>query len=202
MEKLPQEPKKNIFKKTNLVNLFLVIVIISCLTISLVLVSRKFPHLIPDFLTKLSLTKPSSSLPSPSVSSFSKSKAFSQNKQTPSFTSSRPLHHGKKSFSVSGGRKDAPLFSKGIIDPYDPQQGKEQVIEINIKSSPGVKSASLTMVTDNKKTGMAMKLIEGTEENGRWQAKWKVDDSYLYTYKMIIKASNGEQSQEIAITLR
>ena len=114
----------------------------------------------------------------------------------------RPIPHGKKTFTVGGGKKDAPHFSKGEINPCDPQKGKVQTITIKITShSPVIKAVS-SIITDHQTQDIPMKLVKGNTTDGSWKASWKVKDSYNYRYRIKIRATSGQGTQKIEITLR
>lgn len=114
----------------------------------------------------------------------------------------RPIPSGKKTFSVSSGKKTGPQFRTGFIDPYDPKSGTGQTISISLVGSKPVTTAKLTMQTDTKSKEVVMSLTSGTASEGVWEGTWTVDDTYLYTYNATIAASDGQETNTITITLR
>lgn len=129
---------------------------------------------------------------------------FSTNsKKIPTPTHSpRPIPSGKKTFSVSSGKKTGPLFGEGAIDPYDPKIKATQTISVAITGTKPVTTATLTMQTDTKTKKVPMKIISGTNTNGVWEGSWTVDDSYLFTYVATITASDNTETNKIDLTLR
>lgn len=113
-----------------------------------------------------------------------------------------PIPHGPKGFSISGGKHNAPLFGRGRIDPYDPQQGETQTIIINIQSQSPVTNVQAILTTDHQENQIPMELVEGSETDGKWQGSWQVNDTYLHIYKLTIKATNSENTQEATLILR
>lgn len=109
---------------------------------------------------------------------------------------------GKTGFSVSGGKKDAPQFNRGELDPYDPQQGEKQTVTINLVSQSPISSAQATFETDNKKEVLDLNLVEGSDTEGAWSSSWVVDDSYDTIYRLTLTATNAQETQEATITLR
>ena len=116
--------------------------------------------------------------------------------------SPRPIPSGKKTFSVSSGKKTGPQFQSGAIDPYDPKMKGTQTISVTIVSTNPVTLATLSMQTDTKTKKVPMEMVSGTATNGTWAGTWTVDDSYLYTYVATITAADGTESNKIDLTLR
>lgn len=114
----------------------------------------------------------------------------------------RPIPTGKKTFSVSSGKKTGPLLGNGVIDPYDPKLESPQTISISVASNKPVTTAKLTMETDTKSQEVLMKLASGTTTDGIWEGTWTVDDTYLYTYNATITATDGQETNSVKITLR
>jgi len=180
MKNLPKKIKKS-FKKLKKKSCgdSLLLFILGCLAISFILASKKLPGLVSN--------KPSPT-PTPTLS-------LSQ-------PTARPIPNGKRRFVINGGKRYAPQFKKGFIDPLTPKKGEKQTVGIEIENPVPVSSVILTMLTDHKKTDIPMKLTAGTEKKGTWQGSWQVDDNYLQNYqlKLIAEASNGKQ--ETTITIR
>lgn len=41
-----------------------------------------------------------------------------------------------------------------------------------------------------------------TTTDGEWQGSWPVNDTYLYTYGLILQATSGTKTAKVEITLR
>ena len=120
---------------------------------------------------------------------------------TPSPTP-KPIPSGKKTFSVSSGKKIGPLFRTGAIDPYDPPSGSPQTISVAVVSKKPVTTVKLTMQTDTKSKEIVMQLTNGTTMEGTWAGIWTVDDTYLYTYNATMTATDGQETNSVTLTLR
>lgn len=110
----------------------------------------------------------------------------------------KPIPHGKVEFTVSTGKNSTgPRMRKGSIDPYDPDLGATQTFTIDVDEPVNKVIAILT--TDNKVSSeYQLKKTTGTT----WQGSWKVNDSYLYKYKLTIKAVGPNGTSKVGITLR
>lgn len=140
------------------------------------------------FRSSLPLNLPQSSVPASSPSPL---------------PSPRPIPHGAKSFTVGQADKTVPQFSKGSIDPYDPAQGATQTVTITAKHSQPITKVTAVLKTDNTASpAYSFKLISGSATDGQWQGSWPVDDTYLYTYALILDAASASGSASVQITLR
>lgn len=180
-------------EKTKLINLLLIFIIFASLITSFILISKKFPQLIPkSFLeNKFSLKKLSfkKALPSPNPSPLPKS-------------SPRPIPHGRKSFSISGGKKTAPQFIKGEIDPCDPEKGAIQRFRIELKSQTPILAVKATVITDQRQTEVPLEQTSGDASSGVWEGQWQVNDSYNLTYRIKLEAADQRGTQRVTITLK
>jgi hypothetical protein len=118
--------------------------------------------------------------------------------------SPRPIPHGKMGFTVGQSDKTVPQFGKGSIDPYDPEKGSTQTVTITVKHKKPVTKVTATLKTDkNISAPVPLALVDGTNTNGQWQGSWKVTDTYLYIYKLILKAESASGPEgSVEITLR
>jgi len=114
----------------------------------------------------------------------------------------KPIPSGKKEFIVGSSKKTGPQMSSGYFDPFDPKQGQKQIASINIKSDQPVTKVVLTIKTDNKTRDVAMERKEGTDTNGRWEGTWTVDDTYLFTYFLTLKATSSVGTNSFDLALR
>lgn len=116
--------------------------------------------------------------------------------------SPRPIKSGRHVSKISGGIENAPRFVQVEIDEADPAQADSQTLTVKIESDTPVKTAKLTVLTDNQAREIPLELTSGEKTNGQWQATWTVNDSFLYRYKLNIEASNDAGTQETALLLR
>lgn len=115
----------------------------------------------------------------------------------------RPIPHGKTPFSVGQADKTVPQFGKGSIDPYDPVRGGTLTVTVKVKHNAPVSGVSAIMKTDRTVSiSHPLKLISGTNIDGEWQGAWRVGDSYLYRYALVLKAVSSNKSALVEITLR
>jgi len=114
----------------------------------------------------------------------------------------RPIPHGKIDFSVTGNNIQGPRFSTGFLDPYDPAQKTDQIIQVNISSSAPVASVYGVMISDHRKQQFPFTLVAGTASQGTWKGIWNVNDTYLYTYTLEIHASGANGTNMAGLSLR
>lgn len=121
---------------------------------------------------------------------------------TPPTPTPRPIPHGPKGFTVGQADKTVPQFGKGTVDPYDPTKGATQTVTIKVQHTQPVTKVTATIKTDHDiSKPYELKLISGTSIDGQWEGSWQVDDSYLYTYAIVLKAVSNK-SASVEITLR
>jgi len=114
----------------------------------------------------------------------------------------RAIPHGKIGFSVGGSKPNAPTFGRGFLDPYDPAKGTKQIISIELSDKVGVHTVTGTVITDHAQQPITFALVEGTEQKGRWEATYVMQDSYSYIYNLKIMAKNTNSTDQVDITLR
>ena len=123
----------------------------------------------------------------------------------PSSTPSpKPIPKGKRGFSVSmSSNLNGPRIGRGEIDPYDPSLNQLQKLTIEVNDTVPVESVTATLKTDNK-ISQEYQLSPNTSNQliGNWTGQWVVDDSYLYTYVLTIKAVSRNGTSQIDVTLR
>jgi len=121
---------------------------------------------------------------------------------TPS-PSPRAIPHGKIGFSVSQADKTKPQFRMGYIDPYDPAQGSKQTVTIHVKDEQPITEVTAILKTDNTVSEpYSFQLISGSATDGQWQGSWIVNDTYLYTYSLILKATSSRGQSIVESVLR
>jgi hypothetical protein len=133
-----------------------------------------------------------------------------QSKPTPAVTlkippapSPRPIPHGKIGFSVGQADKTGPQFGRGDIDPYDPPQGSKQTVTISVKDEQPIIQVTAILKTDNTiSQPYSFQLISGSVTDGQWQGSWTIDDTYLYTYNLVLEATSSRGQSTVEITFR
>jgi hypothetical protein len=113
-----------------------------------------------------------------------------------------PLPHGKQTYTISGNMPGAPKISEVTFDPLDPAKSSDVNLVVKTSDTSGVAGVEVTLNTDNKDSVVKLYLREGSVNNGVWKGSVKVDDSYNYIYRFLIKAKNTKgilQSNTITI---
>lgn len=122
---------------------------------------------------------------------------------TPTPTPLPFTHKGKMEFTIStNGTVAGPKFKECMVDPLDPHTVKDQRFSITIHNERPVISALATWITDHGTRSVPLSLISGTATNGVWSATWTVDDTAWYTYQIVVRAHDGVETRETALTLR
>jgi hypothetical protein len=113
----------------------------------------------------------------------------------------KPIPHGKTDFFVSvGSNVKGPRMGKGTVDPYDPQNGTKQTVTIEANDTTPVQSVVLVVKTDHKTSAeIPLEQVAGTKN---WRGSWTVDDTYLYTYQLTIKATSASGTSSVDVLLR
>lgn len=143
-----------------------------------------------------------------SLLSFLPAGSKQQQKRVPTATPTptplpRAIPHGKKGFSVGQSDKTVPQMSRGYIDPYDPAKGATQTVTIAVAFTQPVTSVTAILKTDTTVSSpVPLTLATGTNTKGEWQGSWPVNDTYLYTYKLVLQATSGTKTASVEITLR
>jgi hypothetical protein len=115
----------------------------------------------------------------------------------------RPIPHGPIDFTVGQTDKTVPQFGKGTINPYDPENGTTQTVTIAIKHTQPITMVTAKLKTDHMVSApIPFTLMSGTNTNGQWQGSWKMTDTYLYTYQLILEATSETKTGTVEITLR
>lgn len=116
----------------------------------------------------------------------------------------KAIPHGKQTFSVSSAKKTGPQFRSGTIDPYDPAMGSPMRVTVTILGAKATRKATMTVKTDNAIQEVPMELLtaEAGQNAGTWAASWIANDTYLYTWNLVLKATDGVEENIVEITLR
>jgi len=178
-------------KKISVFEYILIFVLLISLVLFLLVNFQLTEKQVPEALRKFIYNKTDQSLetqtPSPS----------------PTSTPPRPIPHGKTGFSVSQADKIKPQFGRGSIDPYDPPQDSKQTVTISIKDEQPITQVAAIFKTDNTVSQpFSLQLISGTETDGQWQGSWTINDTYFYTYNLILEATSSRGQSTVEITLR
>jgi len=123
---------------------------------------------------------------------------------TPNPTGSpKPLPTGKQVYRYSHGKDVVgPKLQVVTVDPFDPQSGDTILVTAEIKHDSPVTTATAILVTDNKTVTKEMKKVSGEDTNGTWEAKLKLDDTYLYTYQLNFELASDTDSYQGGMTYR
>jgi hypothetical protein len=113
-----------------------------------------------------------------------------------------PLPTGTQSWKFSGGKANTdPTIQTATVDPLTPAQNATQTVTITAKHSSPI-TATATLFTDNKKQTADMKLTAGSATDGTWSVKWKIDDTYFYTYHIDFVLTSATGQWKGALTFR
>lgn len=127
----------------------------------------------------------------------------SRKKDTKPSPSPMYLAPGKQTYNISHGENvTGPKPTKAIIDPIDPAKNQATTITIDITSDSNLTKSDIIIVTDNQQTPLTLKLISGDQLNGTWQVKTKINDTYLYTYKLNFNLQNTSGTYTGGLTFR
>ena len=113
------------------------------------------------------------------------------------------IFQGELSYSV-GYSSDAkgPKTRQALFQPHAPKQGTEQTITVDVSHTAPVDSVEMTVQTDTKSHTVPMTMISGSKTDGKWQVKWKVDDTYNYKFIFQFKAKSGSQTDTASVGIR
>jgi len=114
----------------------------------------------------------------------------------------RAIPHGNVIFTISGGNQRGPQVSRGSIDPYDPEYGATQKIQIYTDINQSNQSMRVMMNTDNGSVTVPLSLTATTSYFNIWEGTWTVTDSYLFTYKATVEATSENGTTIVPIFLR
>jgi len=114
----------------------------------------------------------------------------------------RAIPHGNVLFLIRAGNQKGPAVIKGSIDPYDPDYGAIQKIQVYTSTSQPDQSMNITLKTDNYDTTIPMSIATISGSFNIWEGTWTVIDSYLHTYKANIEAVGANGVTTLPIMLR
>jgi hypothetical protein len=106
-----------------------------------------------------------------------------------------PSERSEKFYIIAG--ESLPVFTREIIvDPFKIKVGERQFFSIWAKDLQGIEKVTATTTTDIGDKIIELKLVEGTNEEGRWQGSWiarniSIKDSYSTTFQ----ATNKENKE-------
>jgi len=102
-------------------------------------------------------------------------------------------------FSISSG-EGYPVFLKElIVDPFKVKEGEEQYFSIWAKDPAGIAKVIATIKTDKEDKTLALQLVEGTKEEGRWEGFWltnniSLSDNYPTEFQAVNKNNQDRKS--------
>ena len=114
----------------------------------------------------------------------------------------RKIPHGKVIFTISGGNQGGPTVSRGSLDPYDPDYGTVQKIQIYTSSSQSGQSVQITMKTDHRSMTFPLSVATISGSSVVWEGVWTVSDSYVSMYKTTVEATGANGTTVVPIILR
>lgn len=101
-----------------------------------------------------------------------------------------------ETFSVSGPADSYPVFyNQLIVDPFEVKEGERQYFSVWAKDPEGIDKVVAKTATDKGENIFNLKLVEGTEEDGRWVGNWKTEDIGLkkdYITELTAYSKTGE----------
>ncbi len=113
-----------------------------------------------------------------------------------------PLPHSMKSFTVGGGNRPGPKFTRGYLDPYGPFVGDTQKISVTAYFDTSINSINAVVTTDNKSATVPLSRTQGSDIFGTWEGTWQVSDTTDSKYKINFEAASGTQTSQLEINLR
>ncbi len=119
---------------------------------------------------------------------------------TPTMTE---LFQGELSYTI-GYSSDAkgPKTRQALFQPHAPKQGAEQTITVDVSHTAPVDSVEMTVLTDTKSVTVPMNMISGSKTDGKWQAKWKVNDTYNYKFIFQFTSKSGSLTDVASVGIR
>lgn len=99
---------------------------------------------------------------------------------------------------VSGGfqayisTQNQPQMRQLTIDPFDPEIGTTQSLQLSIRDAGGSPITQVTGIvrTDNGENTYTLTLTSGSNTDGVWSVSYRVSDSHERIYNMTFTASN------------
>lgn len=113
-----------------------------------------------------------------------------------------PLPRSLKNFTVSGGSRPGPKFTRGYLNPYGPLAGDNQKISVTLYFDTAITSLNATVTTDNNSVTVPLALTIGSDTFGTWEGSYPVTDTNNNKYKIIFDAAAGAQTSQLEINLR
>jgi hypothetical protein len=114
---------------------------------------------------------------------------------TPTPTPLPLICKGTYEFSVTS-KGSGGFVQKGLLSPCDPKHGAEQKLQIMLNGNV-VTDLQAELKTDGKKRSIPLKKL--SSQNNTWECSWVMDDSYDYTYALVIKGMSG--GKEVALPM-
>lgn len=176
------------FESLKKIPLHIYIWVVALIALSLVVLAFFFPSIIPSFFKNLIETPPPS-------------KEQKENVAEPFKPSPIPLAPGRQVYSISGGKTGAPRMTQATIDPLDVEEGQLQTFEVKaFDEESEITKITATVVTDNSQETYSLKLSDGTAQEGTWNGSWRIADTFLYNYQLVLTVTN-QNGNESTVTM-
>jgi hypothetical protein len=157
----------------------------SFLIIILVGVAYLYPSLLPDSLKRL-------------VDPFPQQ---GENIAEPPRLSSIPIAAGRQVYNISGGKTGAPRMIQAIVDPLDIEGNELQSFMVNaFDEESEIVGITAAVITDNGQNEYPLSLTDGTRSQGTWSGSWRITDTFLYNYQIMLTAVN-QNGVESTVTM-
>lgn len=138
-----------------------------------------FPDIIGTLKSRLVSLYPSSPSPSPQNQVGLAQRDNNLAPSKPPYT----LPSGPQTYRFSHGKDvTGPKVQVVTFDPLDPAVGSTQTITLEIDSPSPLKSATITLTSDNQEKTLDLERTSGDTLKGTYQTPWVVDDTFELTY--------------------
>lgn len=114
----------------------------------------------------------------------------------------KPDNGTEGTYSVSQTKHVGPTVTQVIFDPLDVQNGQTLVITATLKNDVAITEVKGTLQMDHGQQNATFSRIDGTDTNGSWQGKFKLNDTVLYKYILTITASAGNGTSTAIVAPR
>lgn len=112
------------------------------------------------------------------------------------------LPTGRQEYLVSSSPEELSTITKIIVNPLDASKDQEQVITVDASSKQPITSINVEYETDNGKTLIPFGLVDGTNQSGTWNAKWKLTDTNDKNYHLVFKIKTSTKETTVDFPVR
>lgn len=114
-----------------------------------------------------------------------------------------PLAQGKQIYKIRQSEKEqGPKLKEVVVDPFDPKTGERQTMSIETSYSEPIESAKVTLKTDQGSKIYPLRLVEGTNLDGRWEGSWGTDDTHLVIYDALFEVFSKNKNASVELSFR